>query len=145
MLLFCFFRILRYTYGAEITPAFNPKEHDESKRTADGKRCNNVFRSFIDQGKEITHGFALKTIYHTTAPLQKSIALKIFSTESDSGIKYTTDEGSNFVGTLTMKLNPTQELQDLKVEYVFGGTELYVIGTEVKTNRRCETSLKMNE
>lgn len=138
-------RILRYTYGAEITPPFDLSVHDEEKRTADGKRCNNVFQPFIKQGTAIPHGFALITTYHTTIPFQKSIALKIYSTENDSGLKYTTDEGGNFVGTLTMNINPTEELQDLRVEYVFGGTELYVIGTEEKTKHRCKTTLKMNE
>lgn len=138
-------RKLRYTYGAEITPPFDPSKHDENKRTKDGKRCNNVFRAFMERGTEFQQGQALSTIYHTTTPFQKTIGLKIFCTEQDADIKYTTDEGCTFVGTLTMKLNtPTKELQDLKVEYVFGGTELKVVGTEVKTNNRCETVLKMN-
>ncbi|XP_060600210.1 heat shock 70 kDa protein 12B-like [Ruditapes philippinarum] len=137
-------RILRYTYGAEITPPFDPKIHDESLKTADGKRCNKVFRAFIEKGTEVCHGRPLENIYHTTTPFQKSIKLKIFSTENDSKIKYTTDEGCNFVGNLEMKINPTKELQDLKVEYVFGGTELSVIGTEVKSKTRCETTISMN-
>ena len=41
--------------------------------------------------------------------------------------------------------NPTQELQDLKVTYVFGDTEIKVIGKELKTNYVCETTIRMND
>ncbi|WAR12948.1 HS12B-like protein [Mya arenaria] len=137
-------RILRYTYGAEVTPPFDPALYDQAKRTKDGKRCANVFKAFMERGKELRHGEELKTIYHTTAPNQKSIALRIFAAEKD--VKYTTDDGCNFVGTLTMKLNtPRPELQDLAVEYIFGGTEIKVVGTEVKTNHTCEATIRMNE
>lgn len=137
-------RVVRVTYGAEITPPFDPKKHDERKRTKDGKRCSNIFMAFMQRDTEFKQGQALSTIYHTTAPLQRTIALKIFSTE-DTDVKYTDDVGSTFVGTLTMKLNaPTKELQDIRVDYLFGDTELKVVGTDMKTNNRCETVLTMN-
>lgn len=135
---------MRYSYGAEVTPPFDPKIHDESKRTKDGKRCNNVFKPFIERGNEMQQGYKLETIYHTTAPLQKTIKLKIFAAEKE--VKYTTDDGCTFVGTMTMTLNtPRAELQDLKVTYIFGGTEIKVIGEEVLTKYQCVTVIAMNE
>lgn len=139
------FRILRYTYGAEVTPRFDPSIHDEAKRSKQGNRCLHVFKPFKKKDAEVNEGEPVKSVYHTTNPNQKAVVLKIYCTEADD-VKYTTDENCNFVGTLCLTLNkPSQELLDLDVQYVFGGTELKVVGTEVKTQNRCETVLKMVE
>lgn len=136
---------MRYTYGAEVTPPFDPALYDEKMRTQDGKRCQHVFKPFMAKGTEVKKDYELTTIYHTTSPMQKSINLRIYATERD-GVKYTTDDYCNFVGTLTMTLKtPRQELQDLSVTYIFGDTEIKVVGKEMKTNHQCEAVIRMND
>ena len=47
---------------------------------------------------------------------------------------------------MTMTLNtPRAELQDLAVTYIFGGTEIKMIGEEVLIKYQCETVIAMNE
>ena len=114
-------------------------------RTKDRSRCGHVFKPFLGRGTEVKKDYELTTIYHTTTPMQKSINLRIYATANDD-VKYTTDRQCHFIGTMTMVLkNPTQELQDLKVTYVFGDTEIKVIGKELKTNYVCETTIRMND
>lgn len=128
-----------------MTPPFDPELYDEHMRTRDGKRCSHVFKPFMQRGTEVKKDQELSTIYHTTSPMQKSITLKIFATEVEN-IKYTTDGNCHFVGTLTMTLRtPRQELQDLSVTYIFGDTEIKVIGKELLTDYVCETVIRMND
>ena len=141
--LFFIFRILRYTYGVEVSPPFDPKVHDVAKRSKDGKRCLNVFKAFMERGQPLKKGSQLTITYHTTSANQRAILLKIYATDQD--IKYTTDAGCRFVGTMEMKLaTPRKELQDLEVTYAFGDTEIRVVGRELQTNHVCETVMTMN-
>ncbi|KAL4235380.1 Heat shock 70 kDa protein 12A [Mactra antiquata] len=138
-------RILRYSYGAEVTPKFDPAIHDESRKTRDGERCLHVFRPFKMKDVEVSENEPVRRLYHTTRAEQKTIVLKIFCTEHDD-VKYTDDDNCNFVGTLSVSLNePTMDLQNIDVQYLFGGTEIKVVSTEVNTNKVCETVLKMLE
>ena len=136
------FRVLRYTYGAEIMPKFDPKQYDSSKKTVDGTRAKNVFMPFVTKGTEMKLGDKVVKTYNTVKPNQDAIVLKIFC--ADRPCKYTTDEGCWFVGTLRLSLTkPTTELQDLSVVYEFGGTEILVSGKEVMTGSECRTTFKM--
>lgn len=128
-----------------MTPPFDPDLYEESMRTTDGRRCSHVFKPFMQRGTEVKKDHELSTIYHTTSPMQNTITLKIYATEHE-GIRYTTDERCRFVGTLTMTLRtPRPELQDLLVTYIFGDTEIKVIGKEMQTDYVCETVIQMNE
>lgn len=138
-------RILRYTYGAEITPEWNPEIYDVAHRSEDGLRCNNVFKPFAYMDKEIMFGDKIERTYNTIEPKQRVVYLKIFCTDKFD-TKYTTEPGCMLLGTLSVTLkSPKKESQEIMVIYEFGNTELRVSGKEVLTGKMCETVLQMNE
>ena len=137
--------MLRYTYGAEITPEWNSEIYDVKHRSEDGKRCNNVFQPFAYMDKEMEMGKQIEKTYNTIEPMQNAVYLKIFCSDKFD-TKYTNEPGCMQLGTLTITLkSPKKENQEIKVIYEFGNTELKVSGKEVRSGQMCETVLQMNE
>lgn len=138
-------RILRYTYGAEITPEWNPDIYDAAHRSEDGEYCNNVFKPFAYMDKEVEMGKKIEKTYNTIEPMQNIVYLKIFCSDKYD-TKYTTEPECILLGTLAITVkSPKEEKQEIKVIYEFGNTELKVSGKEAKSGEICETVLQMNE
>lgn len=138
-------RILRYTYGAEITPEWNSEIYDAKHRSDDGKRCNNVFQPFAYMDHAMEMGKKIEKTYNTIEPMQNAVYLKIFCSDKFD-TKYTTESGCMLLGTLSITLkSPKKENQEIKVIYEFGNTELKVSGKEVLSGEMCETVLQMDE
>lgn len=138
-------RILRYTYGAEITPKWNAELYDVAHRSEDGQFCNNVFKPFAYMDKEVEMGKQIEKIYNTIEPMQNVVYLKIFCSDKYD-TKYTTEQGCIPLGTLAITLkHPKRENQEIKVIYEFGNTELKVSGKEAVSGEMCETVLQMDE
>ena len=137
--------MLKYTYGAEITPKWDPEIYDISHRSDDGLRCNHVFKPFAYMDKEVELGNKIEKTYNTIEPLQNVVYLKIFCSDRIE-TKYTNEPGCQLLGTLSIRLrSPKKENQDIKVIYEFGNTELKVSGQEVLSGQTCETTLQMDE
>lgn len=140
-------RVLRYTYGAKLNQEF-VKGHHDSKRLnviAGVERCNGCFGSFVANGTEVTAGKKVCASYKTTDPESDNTEIEVFVTEKSDPM-YTDDDGCRSLGSLRVEFpNPTKEIHEIDVEYVFGDTELHVNAIDRKTKTPCATKLKMFE
>ncbi|CAC5419654.1 unnamed protein product [Mytilus coruscus] len=140
-------RVMRYTYGMEITPNFDSKKHDIKRKIyIDGKPyCNKVFSPFIMSNTSVNAGKEICKRYTTTQQFQNSHNLPIFFTEKE-GVNYTDDEtciklGTVYVGIMT----PTEYLRHVDVKFHFGGTELNVTAEDEESGKQCKTSFEIQD
>jgi hypothetical protein len=132
-------RIMRCTYGVEITPEFIPGKHPpEKKHVQDGTAyCRGVFGPFMTMGTSVDVGDVVAKTYTTVRQFQDACDVKVY-TSTEQAPTYVTDDSCQFLGNLTAKVaNPTKEERDLDVVYMFGGTELQVSAAEKETGIPC--------
>lgn len=140
-------RVLRFTYGAKVTPIFRPGFHDIGRKfITDGKeRCDNVFSTFIATGTQVELGHTVQEKYKTLRPFQSEMTLEIFVTE-DASPSYTDEPGCRFLGKLNVDVpHPSAENHSMDVIYEFGDTELHITALEEDSSEPCVCSLKMFE
>ena len=140
-------RVLRFTYGASITPEFQEGLHDEDKRiTVGGKDyCNEVFGDFIKAGEQVEVGHQVKESYRTLRPNQDNMTLQIYTTE-ERFVSYVDDRGCRKLGQLKVDIPfPSEETHHMDVIYEFGDTELHIEAHEQDSTEPCTCSLKIFE
>ncbi|KAL4234528.1 hypothetical protein ACF0H5_006171 [Mactra antiquata] len=138
-------RILKVTYGAKLSLPFNPKIHDKKKKyDCDGtERCADIFGEFIHADTEVQADQVLNETYHTVRPYQGDTTLVIY-TSNQNRTNYVDESGCTKLGELVVKIpNPSEEIRDIAVEYIFGDTELHVRAFEAKDKIPCKASLKL--
>lgn len=140
-------RILRFTYGTQLNEKFVAGKHDASRlnKVAGIDRCSGCFGKFMDVGSEVSVGHKVKAEYKTTTPGSSYCDLQVFVSEANNPM-YTDEDSCRPLGNLKVEIpNPTEELRDLTVEYIFGDTELHVKAVDVKTGTPCTANLRMIE
>ena len=140
-------RVLRFTYGASITPEFEEGVHDEDKRiTVEGEDyCDDVFGVFIKAGEQVEVGHKVKETYHTLRPYQDCMPLQIYTTE-ERFVSYVDDRGCRKLGQLQVDIPfPSEETHHMDVIYEFGDTELHIEAHEQDSTEPCTCSLKIFE
>ena len=140
-------RVLRYTYGASITPPFVDGVHEEHKRiTVDGEDfCTDVFGDFIKAGEQVEVGHKVKETYQTLRPYQDEMTLEIYTTE-DRYVSYVDGDECRKLGELQVDVPfPSDEIHHMDVIYEFGDTELHIKAHEQDSSQPCTCSLKIFE
>lgn len=149
-------RILRFTYGTGVCPAFDPEIHKKEKKISVGgvDRCQGCFSTILTAGTEVEVGKKIKEGYSTASLLQFGALVQIFCSPRTE-VKYTDDEecfqlgelfvplklGENF---LTVALLGIRE-HPFVIEYTFGDTELKMDAFDVLSGHRTSSTLKMKE
>jgi hypothetical protein len=74
--------------------------------------------------------FKITRRHKTSAPLQRIIAFPIFQSTAECP-QYTDVEGCTKLGCLTVDIqDPSEEKRDIRVNMIFGNTELKVTATD---------------
>ncbi|VDI22930.1 Hypothetical predicted protein [Mytilus galloprovincialis] len=138
-------RIVRYTYGVQYRPRFNSSIHDPARRvvTHGIQRCIDAFDIFVSIDSEVELGSKIRKEFATSREFQEFVSFPVFQTIQQSP-KYTDEDSCTHIGTLRLAIpNPSRYFRDLDVEFIFGHTELKVIGYGMQTGRECETALDL--
>lgn len=145
-------RILRFTYGTDITPAFDPKIHREDKKItiAGVERCKDYFSAILSAGTEVKIGQKIIESYSPASIFQEGACVRIFCSPHKE-VKYIDDEDcfqlgelfiplpGNLIAKLLFKGNP------FFVEYTFGDTELKITAFDMLSGNRTSCTLEMKE
>lgn len=147
-------RILRFTYGTDVCPNFDPTIHKEDKKIkVDGiDRCNDCFSPIVIAGTEIDIGEEKIKSYETTSKYQYEALVQIFCSPCKE-VKYTDDEKCFKLGEVNVPLpgNFLAGLLGVKktipfvVIYKFGGTELQVQAIDLITKGVTSCTMIMKE
>lgn len=138
-------RIVRYTYGVKYRPRFNSRIHDPARRvvTHGIPRCINVFDIFVKIDSAVELGSKIRKEFATVEDFQRFVSFPVFQTIQRSP-KYIDEDNCTHIGTLRLAIpNPSRNFRDLDVEFVFGHTELKVIGYDIESGAECETVLDL--
>lgn len=138
-------RIVRYTYGVEVSKDYDPRMHTPDRRViVDGEAlCRGVFDAFMKAETSVSVGTAITEIYTTTEKFQKEHYLPIYISTSKNP-RYTDDDESSFLGTVKVPIkNPTEHDRDVKVNFYFGFTELEIEAVDVDSNEKCEVKFDL--
>lgn len=132
-------RIAKYTYGVATNTTFDPNKHDLSKRIViDGKqKCSDVFDRHVTKGDKLLFNEAQAA--QTYVPLRENQTSMTFSVYTSSVLNpmYVTDFGCDLVGSMTVDMKDTAGglRREVKARMNFGGGEIKVEATEVKTGK----------
>lgn len=120
-------RKARYTYGINITPAYDSREYSPTRRvTIDGvDRVKDVFKKYIEKCQPLRVGEAVTGRHVTIKRNQREMLLKIYASV-DAEPKYVTDRNSEFLGKVVVELPDSEERLTVEVSMIFGETELMV-------------------
>lgn len=149
-------RILRFTYGTDVCPPFDPAKHKEDKKIKVGviDRCKGCFSPIVIAGTEIDVGEKKIETYETTSKHQFQALVQIFCSPCKE-VKYTDDEKCFKLGEVNIPLPGNflagllgiEEIIPFVVIYIFGGTELQVQAIDLITKgvTSCTMIMKENE
>lgn len=142
-------RVARCTYGVGTYDQFNASCHPKSrkKKINDSWYCSGVFSKHVQKGDVLEVDQAQAD--HPYVPLhedQRSISFKIFtSTEDDP--KFTNDESCRYLGCLEIDISKLkrESNKSVRVKFIFGGTEIKVVGKIEETNEETEVTFNFLE
>jgi molecular chaperone DnaK (HSP70) len=139
-------RVARCTYGVGTCERFDKSCHPMSrkKKINDVWYCSGVFSKHVQKGDILEVDQAQAD--HPYVPIhedQKSISFKIFTSMEDNP-KYTNDESCRYLGCLEIDISKLkrESKKSVRVKFIFGGTELKVVGKIEETNE--ETEVRFN-
>ncbi|XP_063406077.1 heat shock 70 kDa protein 12A-like [Mytilus trossulus] len=138
-------RIVRYTYGVQYRPRFNPSIHDPARQvvTHGIPRCIDAFDIFVEIDSKVKLGSKIRKEFATSREFQEFVSFPVFQTIQRSP-KYTDEDSCTHIGTLRLAIpNPSRNFRNLDVEFAFGHTELKVTGYEMQSGAECETALEL--
>ena len=76
-------RVMRFSYGADISPLFDPDKHEQRRKFTSAvegtDRCRNVFEEIIQQNKSVVLGTKVSHHYSTTIPNESSMAVAVYA------------------------------------------------------------------
>lgn len=139
-------RKAKFTYGLSTMANFLKGNHlEEKKEMVNGQwKCKDIFSIHVEKGQtlEIDEAQSEKT-YRPVESDQSEIIFQFYTCEEQYPM-YVTDEGCQHIGKLQVKLPETGGLdRPVKVQLIFGGTEIQVKAVEVKSGKVTTAKLKL--
>ncbi|XP_053372695.1 heat shock 70 kDa protein 12B-like [Mercenaria mercenaria] len=137
-------RILRYTYGTDISVPFLEGKHPENRRrkTDIGVRCRDVFHILIEKGTKVKIGeMQINETYYTGYRNQRSMLFRIYvSSEKDP--LYIDDIGCSKLGEMKIEFEELDEnpRRAVNLSMVLGGTEVIMALEDEKTGNKVISS-----
>ena len=141
-------RILRFTYGHNVTEKFNPKIHNEERKiTIDGvDLCQDCFSIILTAGTEVKIGHTKIKEYSPAAKIQFGALLKVFCSPKEE-VKYIDDEDCFELGEFFVPFQRDFFAHlisfPFSVAYNFGDTELKVRATDLASGKQTSCTLEM--
>ncbi|XP_053388605.1 heat shock 70 kDa protein 12B-like [Mercenaria mercenaria] len=133
-------RVLKYTYGVDISLPFVDRIYPESKRvkTDEGDRCKDIFHKLIKNESSVTPGETqVKRCYYTVHKKQARISFDIVISKEKTPT-YVDEKGCTKIGTIQIKFEEPDDLPGRKVNLtmLLGGTEIIVELEDEKTGNK---------
>ena len=129
-------RVLKYTYGIEITSKFKEGIDPEHLKTtyAGEERCRKRFSRHVERGQTVKCNEAQIERYKTIQNFQKSIKFPIYASENKN-IRYTYE--CIHIGEVNLQLPDPEEHpgRQVVVSMTFSGTEIVVKAVDEKTGK----------
>ncbi|XP_063407299.1 heat shock 70 kDa protein 12B-like [Mytilus trossulus] len=137
-------RISKYTYGFSKRKIFDQQKHDSSHlEIVDGKeRCSRVFEPIIKRDEIVPVGKKITSTAKCKPDDDGLFTLCIYQTESENPI-YTDEDGCSLLGTIHAQLPSPSPSDKIKVELIFGGTEISVKIRDTASRKKCEETIQM--
>jgi molecular chaperone DnaK (HSP70) len=132
----------RLTYGTRISRPF-VRGDPESKKTSfagnPSPHCNDVFDQVCLAGEEIGIDETRARTYHPAGTGQRSMRIDVYATRRTDA-RYTDENGMEKLGELTVSMQDLRgdRNRQVRVEYLFGRTEITVRVTDLTSNERVE-------
>ena len=132
-------RVLKRTYGTDISPDFQTGVHDKryKMQTDTGLKCDNVFEKYVEKGQWVEVGETLAgkdyiPVYHN----QKTIGFQIFASDLKDP-KYV-HQGCQLLGELDVDISdvPGDLDRSVSLSLTFGDTEIQAEGRVEGTDRK---------
>jgi hypothetical protein len=124
---------------------FNPDIHEPRRCVVINgmKMCKNIFDIYIKTGSVVELGAKITDEFITMKPFQSRVSFPVFQ----STIKcpqYTDVEGCAKLGSLRVHIkDPSEEIRKLRVNMIFGNTELKVTAFDDKSGEECTAVLDL--
>lgn len=138
-------RVMRFSYGTDITVSFNPNLHEGSrKRNKHGKEwCDNIFSIIIEKDQSVPVGTKITHSYSTAHPYQKKMGIRVFASTKRNP-SYVDEDNCHFIGDATIDIPfPTEEERSVEVHYIFGNTEISMTAKEELHGSTCNASFNL--
>lgn len=146
-------RVLRYTYGVELCPPFDPNKHKEEKKISilNEDRCKDYFKTLISVGTDVEIGHQKFEVYRPTWFLSPEVSIEIYCSPKKD-VQYIDDEDCFKLGELRVPLDLTGGNAiarlfgaPIKVAYTFGDTELKVWAVDQVSGNQTSCTIEMQE
>ncbi|VDI52483.1 Hypothetical predicted protein [Mytilus galloprovincialis] len=138
-------RVMRFSYGVETRDDFDSNIHDKKYLVADvfPQKCEKIFNKIVEKDQEISLGQKFTTGHLTVVPMQKEMKLQIYVSTNKTPM-YTDETSSTYLGSATITfLVPTEDLRNVKAEYIFGNTEISMKAVDEKTGTNITASFDL--
>lgn len=138
-------RVMRFSYGVETRNDFDSNIHDKKYLVADvfPQKCEKIFNKIVEKDQEISLGQKFTTGHLTVVPMQKEMKLQIYVSTNKTPM-YTDETSSTYLGSATITfLEPTEDLRNVKAEYIFGNTEISMKAVDEKTGTNITASFDL--
>lgn len=137
-------RLIRYTYGVDVTIRFNETCHSERHliEIRGMKYCRDVFQTLIEKNTEVQND-QIVTKQFKLRPGQERVAVKIYMS-TDQSPDYIDHISCCLLGQLIIHIsNPIERERMIDANFMFGGTELKVTATDRETGEIFLTAIEM--
>lgn len=132
-------RRCRFTYGVRTSYQFDPRKHPESKKfqnDAGNDYCGDIFDRHVEIGKPVVTGERqAQRSYVPTRNDACELTIPVFASDQCHP-DFTTDPSCKCLGNINVSLDGYGLDRPVKVQMVFGDTELHVEAVEEKTGRK---------
>ena len=139
-------RRAKYTYGCRVSNEFVSGKHPEKyaycNTEEDGSKtkwCYNVFDKVVTVNQEIKLDETISRSWNKISHNQTTVQFDVYVTSKDDAT-YVTDEGVEFIGSVTLNFTKGNNLNSLTSQFIFGGTELKVIVVDESSGETVEGS-----
>ena len=139
-------RKAKYTYGLSTMTNFVKGKHRDDKKETIGKqvKCKDIFSIHVEKGQSLElDEVQSERCYNPVEADQKEIVFQFYTSDQQDPM-YVTDPGCTHIGKMAVKIPDTSGGLDrpVKVQLIFGGTEIKVNAIEVKTNKTTTAKLQ---
>ncbi|VDH89106.1 Hypothetical predicted protein [Mytilus galloprovincialis] len=103
----------------------------------------NLFHTIVKRDTEVAADTDIVMEFSTKKPYQEYIRINIYSTK-ESNITYVDDNGCDFLAQSVIKVvKPSETLQNVKVAFTFGKTEMRVTAHDLDNDDKYEGVLDL--
>jgi hypothetical protein len=97
------------------------------------KTCDDVFSTFVTKDEEVKTNQAVTKDFAPADDACTTLFAPIYSINSTAAPRFTDEYGVSHLGSLSMPIGTGDMSRSLRVDFVFGGTELVLIVTNLAT------------